>query len=163
MWGFPIAWTLRWFGLSLSINEISCENLGKLSNLEPGFVFLYPVNKSFLNCSSDFPQAERLPWTVSYILSWYSRSVFCVLCLIFGILRKEILGVSFPGYIYIYIYMIFFLQRTVLEQRVGMDGQTDRGLLCTSIRTIFIKIWIRTSATYYGVSVRQPVWSAEIQ
>jgi hypothetical protein len=55
-------------------------NLGKLSNLESGYIFLYPVKKSFVNCGLGFPQAEGLPWTVAYILSWYSRSVFCVLC-----------------------------------------------------------------------------------
>jgi len=58
--------------------------LGKLFNVEPGCIFLYPVKTSFVNCSLGFPQAEGLSWTVAYILSWSSTSVLRVLCVWFS-------------------------------------------------------------------------------
>jgi len=60
-------------------------------------------------------------------------------CLNFGVLRKEILGITFPGPKYI---DDCFLQRTVLEHRVGMERHTDRGqlLVCTGIHMLFINI-----------------------
>jgi hypothetical protein len=60
-------------------------------------------------------------------------------CLNFGVLRKEFLGITFPGRKYI---DDCFLQSTVLEHRVGMERQTDRGqlLVCTRIHMLFIKI-----------------------
>lgn len=59
------------------------------------------------------------------------------MCLIFGVLRKDILGITFPGRKCV---DDCFLQRTILEHRVGMERQTDRGLLCTGIHVLFIKI-----------------------
>jgi hypothetical protein len=64
-------------------------------------------------------------------------SVMRTVCLIVGVLRKEILGITFPGRKCI---DGCFLQRTVLEHRVGVDPQTDRGLFCTGIHMLFIEI-----------------------
>jgi len=57
--------------------------------------------------------------------------VMRTVCLIFEVLRKEILGIAFTGRKYI---DDCFPQRTVLEHRAGMERQTDRGLLCTGIQ-----------------------------
>jgi hypothetical protein len=49
--------------------KILISNLGTLSNLEPGYIFLYPVNKSFVHYSLSIFRDLRFcheRWLLSY-------------------------------------------------------------------------------------------------
>lgn len=80
-------------------------------------------------------------WHISYSDPPHQCYAYCV-----SDFRSIEKGDSWSSLSWTKMYRWLFLQRTVLEHRVGMERQTDRRQLCTGIHMLFIKNWIQTSA-----------------